>query len=107
MSVAEIIRSRRQQRLAEEAAADAAAKAAAIPVTSMPALPEAAGEAEADQNLTATFATYARARREGFRVIVTCGKADLLAGRTVPRPFSPLLLTSLPFCYAEIMEMTA
>ena len=50
---------------------------------------------------------YARARREGFRVIVTCGKADLLAGRTVPRPFSPLLLTSLPFCYAEFMEMTA
>ncbi len=50
LSVAEIIRSRRQQRLAEEAAADAAAKAAAIPVTSMPALPEAAAEAEADQD---------------------------------------------------------
>jgi hypothetical protein len=50
LSVAEIIRSRRQQRLAEEAAADAAAKAAAIPVTSMPALLEAAAEAEADQD---------------------------------------------------------
>jgi hypothetical protein len=50
LSVAEIIRNRRQQRLAEEAAADAAAKAAAIPVTSMPALPEAAAEAEADQD---------------------------------------------------------
>src|SRR6266481_9938603 len=37
VSIAEIIRNRRQQRLAEEAAAEAAEKAAANPVTSMPA----------------------------------------------------------------------
>ena len=49
LSVAEIIRSRRQQRLAEEAAAEAAANAAAVQATSMPALPEATAEAEEDQ----------------------------------------------------------
>ena len=49
LSVAEIIRSRRQQRLAEEAAAEATAYAAAIQATSMPALPEATAEAEEDQ----------------------------------------------------------
>ncbi len=51
LSVAEIIRNRRQQRLAEEAAAEATANAAAIAATSQPALTEAPAEAEEDHGI--------------------------------------------------------